>query len=368
MNPNLHFASINELYLDPHNPRLSRHTRKNILSQDELLQIISAWTLDELALSYLENGGFWIHEALLVIEEELYGSRKLIVVEGNRRLAALKFLYDAYNGKPSSPKWDTISKSSPLPDGLFDKVPYIKLDSRSEIQSFLGFRHVTGIKQWDADEKAGFIAKLIDEDKMSYEQVMRKIGSKTIIVRQHYLAYRLLLQIENMVEDFDAEKAGDRFAILYMSIQTEGARQYLDINMFADPQTAKTPVPDEKLQNLVNFSRWLFGSVKTSTPPLVSDTRMVSSFGKILESAEAIKYLESKPVPRFDVAFRIAGGDEEEIVSLIVDAADNVELGLMRAHFFKDSPKLQSAVERLAKDTDQLLSIFPALATKLHKE
>ena len=46
------------------------------------------WVLDELAGSYLENG-FWQHEALLVVKEELCGKERLVVVEGNRRLAAL---------------------------------------------------------------------------------------------------------------------------------------------------------------------------------------------------------------------------------------------------------------------------------------
>ena len=362
----LKFASIDELYLDPMNPRLGRQNTGRDTPQKKILELMRTWTLEELALSYLESGGFWTHEALLVVEEELYGKPRLIVVEGNRRLAALKYLHDAYQGQASR-KWRTISESAEPPPDLFSKVPYIFVDSREEIQAFLGFRHVTGVKQWGADEKAGFIAKLIDEQGLTYEQVMRKIGSKTPAVRRHYISYRLLLQIEDTVEDIDPEDFGNRFAILYMSIDTEGARKYLQIDMMAEPEAARKPVPEDQLQNLANFARWLFGT-KDNKSPLVTDTRQVSDFGKILESKEAVRYLEKTSNPQFDVALRIAGGDEAEIIRYVEEAASYLELALTRAHFFKNSTPLQKAIHRLGTDVLQLFTIFPKIYRELQKE
>lgn len=217
----LKFASIDELYLDPMNPRLGRRLTGQDVSQEEILELVRSWALEELVYSYLESGGFWTHEALLVVEEELNGESRLIVVEGNRRLAALKYLRDAYEGHPVSSKWEEISASAEPPAHLFDQVPYLLVDSREDVQAFLGFRHVTGIKQWDADEKAAFIAKLIDEQGLTYEQVMRKIGSKTPAVRRHYIAYRTLLQIEDSVKGFNPEWAEKRFAVLYQELRLE---------------------------------------------------------------------------------------------------------------------------------------------------
>jgi len=266
-----------------------------------------------------------------------------------------------------SPRWKAISESAPPPAELFTRVPYFLADSREDVQAFLGFRHVTGIKPWDADEKAGFIAKLIDEQGMTYEQVMRKIGSKTPTVRQHYIAYRVLLQIEDSVEDFAPHLAENRFAILYMSLRTEGAKRYLQIDMMADPSAAKRPVPKDHLQNLTSFSRWLFGTGDNPFP-LVTDTRQVSSFGKILESDTAVEYLESTLNPKLEVALRISGGDEAEIVRLVQQAADNLELALSRAHFFRSSADLRKEVYRLGADTLRLLSVFPELYQVLLKE
>ena len=356
----LKHARLDELYLDPMNLRLGRNNIGRNVSQEKVLELMGTWTIEELALSYLESGGFWTHEALLVTKENLYGSQRLVVIEGNRRVAALRYLREAANGRPSSKKWQEIVKGRKVPDKLFEEIPYIEVGSRKEIESFLGFRHVTGIKEWQPAEKAQFIAKMIDERGMDYTKVMRKIGSKTDTVRQHYISYRLLLQIGNVPEE-DLE---ERFSVMYLSLRTQGTQKYLQIDIYADPQKAKKPVPKTHLNNLANFALWMFGDSDKGIPPLFTDSRQVDNFGRILESKEAVQYLERTKQPSFDVALRISGGDEPEIIRLVESAADNIEMALTRAHFFKKSKELQKVVERVAKDALQLADVFKVIIEK----
>jgi hypothetical protein len=360
----IRFARIDQLRLDPLNPRLGRSNKGPDVTQERVLELMRDWTLDELAVSFLESG-FWIQEAVLVVEEELYGEKGLVVVEGNRRLAALMYLKDALEGRPASRKWAEIAASKEPPKDLFESIPYIKADTRKDIEAFLGFRHVTGIKEWNPAEKAEYIAKLIEESHYTYEQVMRMIGSKTPAVRQHYISYRLLLQMEDQ-DGISVEKVEDKFSVLYLSLRTAGVQQYLNINIKADPESALRPVPEDRLKELANFALWLFGN--DERPPLFTDSRLVDSFGTILESREAVEYLERTERPNFDVAFRTAGGDEPELVRLIEGAADNVELALTRAHLYSESEKLQIVVERFGADALQLLRIFPEVREKLLKD
>jgi hypothetical protein len=357
------YAKLDDLYLDPKNPRLGREQLQKQLTQKQVLELMSDWTLDELAVSFLESGGFWVHEALLVVRENLDGRERFVVAEGNRRLAALIYLYNAIHGHPASKKWTEIAHSGKPSQTLFTKIPYIEVDSRKDIEAFLGFRHVTGIKEWRPAEKAQYIAKLIDTRGMDYEEVMRKIGSKTSTVRQNYISYRLLLQIENSADDIPSSNFEDRFSVMYLSLRTDGVQKYLQIDIQADPQKAKTPVPRSHLKALTNFALWLFGDKKQ--PPLFSDSRQVDNFGRILQSKDAVEYLERTSKPNFDVAFRMAGGDEPEIVRLVEEAADNVELALTRAHIYSKSKKLHAAVERLGADAGQLLKIFPTVRARL---
>ncbi len=357
----LKYARLDELLLDPTNARLGRNNTGRNVTQERVLELMKDWTLDELAVSFLESG-FWPHEALLVVRENLYGKPALVVVEGNRRLAALKYLYDAVHGRPASKKWSDIAKGAAPPARLFDKIPYMQISSRKEIEAFLGFRHVTGIKEWKPAEKAEYIAKLIEESHMTYGQVMRKIGSKTPAVRQHYISYRLLLQMEDQ-ENISLKHVEDKFSVLYLSLRTEGVRKYLQVDIKAEPKGAKRPVPPSRLKALANFALWLFGDEKTA--PIVKESRQVDDFGSILESNEAVKYLERSERPNFDTAFRLAGGDEPEIIKLIEKAADNIELALGRVHLHSGSKKLQLAVDRLGADAMQLLRVFPDTRKRL---
>lgn len=359
----INFAALDDLYLDPTNPRLGRENTGQDLSQDKVLDLMQDWNLDELAVSFLESG-FWPQEAVLVVNEKLYGSNCLVVVEGNRRIAALIMLRNAIRGKPLSKKWAQLVNGKKAPKGLFEKIPFTLVDSRKDVIAFLGFRHVTGIEEWRPAEKAEYIAKLIDEEGFTYEEVRRRIGSRTSTVRQNYISYRLLLQMEEQ-NDISVENIEKKFSVLFLSLRTLGVQLYLSVDMTASPAKAKKPVPTRRLKALTNYSKWLFGD--NTTPPLFTDSRHVDNFGKILESHDAVTYLERTGKPSFEVAYRIAGGDEPELVKMLEQAADNIELALSTAHLYKKSKKLQKAVERLGIDALQLLGIFPQIQEKITK-
>jgi hypothetical protein len=285
----IQYASVDELLLDPKNPRLGRGNTGPDVKQSKILDLMKDWTLEELATSFIESG-FWPHEAVLVVKEKLYGKMSLVVIEGNRRLAALKNLQLAQNGGAGR-KWQELVEGKKLPKALFERVPYIEVASRKEVEAFLGFRHVTGIKEWRPAEKAEYIAKLIEDSKMSYLEVTRKIGSKTPAVRQNYISYRLLLEMEDH-KDISIKHVEDKFSVLFLSLRTEGVQKYLDIDIQADPAQAQRPVPKAKLKQLANFALWLFGNDKTL--PVVKDSRQVDDFGQILESSR-LSGAERKP-------------------------------------------------------------------------
>lgn len=360
----IQYAGVDDLLLDPRNPRLGRNIADPKLRQEKVLQLMKSWTLEELAVSFLESG-FWPQEALLVVKEPLYGKQGLVVVEGNRRLATLIFLKRALDGHPASPKWAEIAHSGNLPAKLFSRIPYILVDSRNDVDAFLGFRHVTGIKEWKPAEKAQYIARLIENRKMDYKQVMRRIGSKTPTVRRNYITYRLLLQMEDQ-EDIAVEQVEEKFSVLYLSLRTVGVRKYLQIDIEADPKRALHPTPKSRLDALAHFALWLFGDNKN--PPIVRESRQVDEFGRILQSNQAVAYLERTEKPSFEIAYRIAGGDVPELVNLIESAADNIEASLSRAHLHTKSRKLQAAVERSFRDAYQLVEIFPEIKNRVLKE
>ncbi len=365
--PTIETAKLDELLLDATNPRLGRHEVDKGLSQDDVLRLMRDWSLEELAVSFLESG-FWPHEALIAVRETVQKTKNaLVVVEGNRRLAALKLIDQTRKGEETSTKWQELVK--PYPQSAFARlkdIPYILQPNRQSVRSFLGFRHVTGIKEWHPAEKAEFIAQLIEDEKLTYEQVRKRIGSKAPTVRQNYISYRLLLQMEEATDRIDVAKVEERFSVLYLSLRTNGVQKYLQIDIEADPKSAKKPVPRDHLEQLANFAKWLFGTGKID--PIIADSRQVDDFGKVLESKAAVQYLERNESPSFSVARRMAGVSESEVADHIERAADEVEEALKAAHQHKSSKRLQVAVKRLGTDTLQLLNVFPTVKAELFDE
>lgn len=61
---------------------------------------------------------------------------------------------------------------------------------------------------------------------------------------------------------------------------------------------------------------------------MINDISQADRLGLILESVQAIKYLEHTPEPRFEIALQIADGNKTEIVELVQSAVDNLESAL----------------------------------------
>jgi len=354
--PIIEFLKVDNLLLDPKNPRLGREHTNKALDQSVILDLMKNWTLDELAVSFIESG-YWPQEAVIVVSEKHNGKLADIVVEGNRRLAALKLLHLAWRGEPISAKWEELAKSAVASRRKeLEEIAVIRKGSRKEVKAYLGFRHVTGIAEWNPGEKAEFIASLID-DGLSYDDVRKQIGSRTPTVRQNYIAYRMLLQMEDISDDVDLERVEKRFSILYLSLRASGVQGYLHIDIKAEPDAAKRPVPQKHLKNLVKFAQWLFG--KDDQEPIFTDSRQVDEFGRVLESETAVAYLERTDRPSFEVARRMAGVAESEIGEHLERAADEIEEALKAVHQHKKSKRVLAAVRRVGLDAMQLMEVFP---------
>jgi hypothetical protein len=366
--PTIETTELLTLFLDPKNPRLGRHNIEKELSQNDILALIKEWALEELAVSFLESG-FWPQEALIVVREAIPGKKGpvFVVVEGNRRLAALKMIARAHAKEEGvSARWlDLVKEYKPAAFERLERIPYVMQPSRKALRAYLGYRHVTGIKEWKPAEKAEYIAQLIEEQGLTYEQVRKRIGSKLPSVRQNYISYCLLLQMEGK-EEIDVAKVEERFSVLYLSLRTKGVQTYLDIDIAADTESAKQPVPPDKLRQLANFAKWLFGT--EDQDPIIADSRQVDDFGRILENPSAVDYMERNEKPSFLVARRMAGVAESEVSRHVERAADEIEEALKAAHQHKGSRRLQEAVRRVGLDALQLLKVFPALKNEFMKQ
>lgn len=151
----IEIVPISNLKFDPKNPRLPSSLNQLCDEQSKIAWMIKNARLLEL-LDSIATQGFFDGEPLLVVKDE----NDYIVVEGNRRLAAVKLLNNRELSNRNKKRIDEIIDSAKEPLPL--KLPVIVYAQRDEILEYLGYRHITGVQSWGALEKAKYLSQLRD--------------------------------------------------------------------------------------------------------------------------------------------------------------------------------------------------------------
>jgi len=177
---------LKDLDFDPHNPRFSRYFSDGEQPVEKVIErMIKAENVQELMGSIGEQG-YFAGEPLLVSKGK---GKKLYVVEGNRRLAALKLLAGLIKPEPPLPSIDTLRADAKKET---EEVECIIFEERKDILRYLGYRHITGPKRWDSLSKARYLKQLKDTfyKDLSEEEQLKAIA-KEIGSRKDYVAQML---------------------------------------------------------------------------------------------------------------------------------------------------------------------------------
>jgi hypothetical protein len=228
------YIALEDLLFDPENPRLP-----SVVDRESDVKIIEYMLRDASILELMKSiaeSGYSRSEPLLIVPAEKKG--KFLVVEGNRRLTALKIL--------SNPSLATIRKNSVEEVVAAKKhdpkvIPCIKHDSRDDILDYLGYRHITGVKSWGALEKARYVEQLFRKHKISgsmeehYKALARMIGSRADHVGKLLSSLKLYeLANDNAYFNIEIQEREIDFSILYTAIGYKNIHEYLGLENSGD--------------------------------------------------------------------------------------------------------------------------------------
>ena len=355
--PRMERADPRELHLDPSNPRLRRDERG--ATQERLLEVmISRFKVEELADSIATSGFIELDPIIACLED-----KHRIVLEGNRRLAALKLLLNpSLAPSASRDTWLRLSNRLSVEERKrLERVKVLMFPDRSQgaVRAYIGFRHVTGVLQWPPLEKAAYIADLLQVEQWTYKEIADRLGSYPKHVERHYVAHQIVTQA--LDEEVDgAEHLQNAFGVLMRALQAGGIREFLGVEFPNDPARSKKPVPTAKVENLRRFVRWTFGT--RDIPPILQDSRQLTKWGRILSAKEAISYLTRATTPRFERAWFFSGGEAESVADSLYRAADHLEESVPLVSEQADNDDVELAVRRCARFLNQILGHFPQIA------
>lgn len=306
-----------DLLFDSHNPRLVELLEDGSADQENLLLMLwENMAIDELVMS-ISASGYFPYEPLIAIREEGNG----IVIEGNRRLAALKLLLDPNLRKKVGATGIPRLKAAAIYE--LKKIPVV-WTKRTEAWNYIGFKHVNGPVKWDSYSKAKYIAEVHNDFGISLTEIAEQIGDKHRIVQRLYRALMVIDQAERTGAYHRSRRYKSHFSFshLYTGLDYEGISSFVKLRSAS--VESRTPVPKSHLKNLGELCVWLYGDNTQELQPVVqSQNPHLRQLDEVVQSRGALMALRER-MP-LSVALEISYGDETVFRRALVQAKDALQ-------------------------------------------
>ena len=277
----IRYIEITELKFDPENPRLP--TRVDGQDEDAVLQwMLEDATIIELMLSIGEHG-YFPGEPILVTGQNNSG---YVVVEGNRRLAAIQLLQ---NPELAKVRKKAVREAATESEHKPKELPAVVFSGRDKILDYLGYRHITGIKQWSPLAKARYLAQLQQQLKQEkplekFRILARRIGSRSDYVARLLAGLALFKRIaeNSFFEIKDLNEESLDFSILTTAINYSNIAKYLGLKSGRDPT-----LKGLKKNNFETLSKWLFERDENDNTRL-GESRDLKDLNEIVANKDAL--------------------------------------------------------------------------------
>ncbi|MEA5126453.1 ParB N-terminal domain-containing protein [Xanthomonas floridensis] len=278
--PEILDISIEKLHFDPDNPRLPLKLRGGAESE-VFTYLLRECSLVELMLS-IGSQGFFQGEPLLVVPKE--GTTDFVVVEGNRRLAAVKLL-GRNDPPPILVRQVTAAREEAT--NKPEKVPVLKFKKRDDILVYLGYRHITGVNEWGALEKARYLQQLSQHfgDIPDKNKILAKqIGSRSDYVSQTLCALELVevANDDGFFEKNSIDPDKISFSLLTTALSYTSIYEYVGLKSREGFEYHE--IDREKLNELFT---WIFKEEGGRTR--LGESRQLKTLARVVKNDSALK-------------------------------------------------------------------------------
>lgn len=286
-------VATEKLRFDTNNPRLAIQysVPQGAGDKEFILALKRAADIGELLLSIANNGYVQIEPMIVMGEAPPYR-----VLEGNRRLAAIKLLQN-----PTLAEECRVSIPEVRPGMVLnlDHVLAFRVEHEEDARAFIGFKHINGPHKWDALAKAKYAADWFTKGNVSVREISNRIGDSFDTVRKLLYGWFTLEQATRAGVFSIEERYPTRsfpFSHLYVALTRKQVREYLGLDpSFSRADITASPIPEHKLQELGKLCTWLFGNKADSIRPVVaSQNPDVKNLANVLANEKALSLLEMK--------------------------------------------------------------------------
>jgi hypothetical protein len=269
-------VGLDDIFLDPNNPRFSNKERltpdSRIMEegiQRSCLQKMQEFDIRELKDSIARVGFLPIDR--IVVRAIPNADDKYVVVEGNRRITALKQLKEDYES-------GEIDLTKDIFESIIKLKVYLYEGKEPDIAwAIQGIRHISGIKNWRPYQQAKLLAKLVSERNIKIEDAGKIIGIgaiKSARLLRSYYAY------EQCIDD---DEFGDYLSVDHFSFFQEAIFQSLftPLQTWLDWNEKEEVFKNEK--NLKKYLSWITSTDENKPPRIGRAIDARDILGKAIE-------------------------------------------------------------------------------------
>ncbi len=285
--------SLKNLYLDPNNYRFIDNGKYEKVSDDIILtDAIQKRTLKfitgeknegitDLLLSIKTNGFLPVDQ----IQVQAIGNGKYKVLEGNRRVAALKMLQRDYEF--SYP----IGNLNP---DIFSNVPVVIFDREADGDFYIltGLKHIEGNRKWPAVNQAQLVKDLVETYSWDTEDIVKALGSTKTKINRYIKTLSLIDQYKK--SDFGDQFSTPMFNIFEEIIKKPIMRDW--IGWDDENKRATKPINNERLFSWISKDEILIaeGDDERYEPrdPIITKGTDIRELAKFINDEEAINEME----------------------------------------------------------------------------
>jgi hypothetical protein len=351
----INYVSLDRLLLDSENPRFAGLS-KDVPEKEILIKLQRETHLDELMDSF-EKNGYYSTEPLLVVKSNSHKG-KFIVIEGNRRLAAIKTLLKS--GKKLKPG---------LQRQLSDQIPIVIYPDRESLWTYLGFRHINGPQEWDSYSKAVYALRVHKDYGVPIDKIAESIGDRHLTVVKMCNGLRALEQA--MKSGYFERGEGDLrrfyFSHLYTILGYDNTRKFLGIKDKPKEIFKENPVPKNKVRELKLLIELLFGAPDGTKKPIIKsqnpDLRYLDS---ILGSKSATNYLKeySQESSALENALALTDTEDFKLEDFVSRALNNVRKVSGYLNRYKGDDRIYREMQEITEVANDVLNRMSATHNK----